>query len=131
LDTVALRTTCGTFPLSEYLDISPENAAPLTAQRARIIRGAGGVMQLSDYVGQEIALAIPFIDNIKFQKVKLLGVEAGGIWIESQTLINMVLKATATATAPQTLAFFFPYHEVKFGFVGIEGPALNEQAFGL
>jgi hypothetical protein len=88
-------------------------------------------MQLADYVGQEIVMAIPFIHPIKFQRVKLLSVEAGGIWVESQTLINMVLKASATATAPGTLAFFFPYHEVKFGFVGIEGPALNEEAFGV
>jgi poly(3-hydroxyalkanoate) synthetase len=89
------------------------------------------MIQLSDYIDQEIVLAIPFIHPTTFQKVKLLGVEAGGIWIESQTLINMVLKATETATALRTLAFFFPYHELKFGFVGIEGPALNEEAFGV
>jgi len=49
-------------------------------------------MQLSDYIGQEIALLIPTIHPIKFQAVKLLGVEAGGVWIESQTLLNLVLK---------------------------------------
>jgi hypothetical protein len=88
-------------------------------------------MQLSDYVGQNIVLLIPTIDPIKFQNVKLLGAEPGGIWIESQTLMNIILKNVGAASAPRTLAFFYPYHEVKFGFVGVEGPALNEASFGV
>jgi len=88
-------------------------------------------MQLSDYIGQEIVLLIPTIHPIEFQKVKLLGVEAGGVWIESQTLINLILKKTGFASAPKPLAFFYPYHELRSGFVAIEGPALNEKAFGV
>jgi hypothetical protein len=88
-------------------------------------------MQLSDYVGQVIVLAIPAIDPKLFQSVKLLGVEAGGIWVESQTLITMALKTAGQATAPKSLAFFFPYHEIRFGFVPIDGPALDEKAFGV
>jgi hypothetical protein len=74
---------------------------------------------------------IPTIHPIKFQSVKLLGVETGGVWIESQTLINLVLKNIGQVSTPKSLAFFYPYHELKFGFVGIEGPALNEKSFGL
>jgi hypothetical protein len=88
-------------------------------------------MQLSDYIGQVITLAIPAIDAEKFQNVKLLGVEAGGIWVESQTLITMALKTAGQATAENSLAFFFPYREIRFGFVPIDGPALDEKAFGV
>jgi hypothetical protein len=88
-------------------------------------------MQLSDYIDQEITLLIPFIDPKVFQKVKLRGVEAGGIWVESQTLLNIILKSVGLVSAPKSAAFFFSYHEVRFGFVAIEGPALNEKAFGV
>jgi hypothetical protein len=88
-------------------------------------------MQLSDYIGQEIVLLIPIIDPLKFQKVKLLGVETGGIWIESQTLLNVILKQLGQQSALMSVAHFFPYHEVRFGFVSIEGAALNEKAFGV
>jgi hypothetical protein len=88
-------------------------------------------MQLSDYVGQEIVLLIPSIDPKLFQKVRLLGVEPGGVWVESQTLMNMFLKSVRQPSAPKSLAFFYPYHELRFGFVAIEGVALNETAFGV
>ena len=88
-------------------------------------------MQLSDYIGQEIVMQIPFIDPKIGQRVKLLGVEAGGVWIESQTLINLALKSFGLATTPKSFAFFFPYHAIAFGFVAIEGPALSEKAFGV
>lgn len=45
--------------------------------------------------------------------------------------MNIILKSVGVAAAPKSLAFFYPYHEVKFGFVGVEGPALNEKAFGV
>jgi len=88
-------------------------------------------MQLSDYIGQEIVLFIPTIHPTNFQKVTLMGVDAGGVWIYSQTLLNMMLKSIGRATSPKSVAFFYPYHELRFGYVGIEGPALNEKAFGV
>jgi hypothetical protein len=88
-------------------------------------------MQLADYLDQEISMLIPLISKTQFQRVKIRGVEAGGIWIESQTLTNVTLASLALQTAPKSLAFFFPYSAITFGFVGIEGPGLNEAAFGL
>ena len=88
-------------------------------------------MQLSDYIGQVIALAIPAIDAERFQEVKLLGVETGGIWVESQKLINMGLKTYGLASSETSLAFFFPYHEIRFGYVPVDGLALDEKAFGV
>jgi hypothetical protein len=88
-------------------------------------------MQLSDYIGQVIALTIPAIDANTIQSVKLLGVETGGIWVESQKLLNMALKTYGLATSETSLAFFFPYHEIRFGYVEIDGPALGEEALGV
>jgi hypothetical protein len=47
-------------------------------------------MQLSDYIGNSILILIPKIHEKKYQKVILHGVEASGIWIESQMRIPMM-----------------------------------------
>jgi hypothetical protein len=88
----------------------------------------GTPMELFDYIGNNITVVIPAIDPDSPQIVKLLGVEPGGIWIESQTLIDHILKIAEQKAAPNSLAFFFPYHELRFAFVPIEGPALSEKA---
>ena len=88
-------------------------------------------MQLSDYIDEVIVIAIPAIDPKGFQNVKLLGVETGGIWVESQKLISMGLKSYGLATSETSLAFFFPYHEILCGYVPTPGVALDEAAFGV
>jgi hypothetical protein len=88
-------------------------------------------VQPSDYIGQMISLAIPAIDANLIHDVKLLGVETGGIWVESQKLINMALRTSGQATAPQSPVFFFPYSEIRFGYVRVEVVALDERAFGV
>lgn len=88
-------------------------------------------MQLSDYVGKEILLFVPDIDPKMPQLVKLLGVEAGGIWIESQTITNNLLKSLNQATWLGSPALFLPYHAIRLGVGKLDVPALNEKAFGL
>jgi hypothetical protein len=87
-------------------------------------------MQLSEYIGQDILLRIPLIED-HHQVVKLLGVEAGGIWIESQEMINKIYSAVDKEGSERTPVFFFPYHQIEFGMVAIPGLALNERAFGV
>jgi len=87
-------------------------------------------MQLPDYIGKDVVLLIPFIEQ-HYQTVKLLGVEAGGIWIESQEMVNKVYSAVGKVDSPRTPVFFFPYHQIEFGMVAIQGMALNEEAFGV
>ena len=88
-------------------------------------------MQLSDYIGKQIILKIPYIESDHLQLVKLLGVEAGGVWIESQEMINQVYSAVGKEGSPRTPVFFFPYHQISFGIGSIPGIALNETAFGV
>jgi hypothetical protein len=88
-------------------------------------------MQLSDFVGQTLGFIIPGIHPTTIQRVKILGVEAGGVWIQSQTLTNAVLEKFGAASAPKTMVFFLPYHAISVGFASIEEPALNEKAFGV
>lgn len=88
-------------------------------------------MQLSDYIGKEIIVIIPLIEPDHYQTVKLLGVETGGIWIESQEMINKVYSPIAVAASERTPTFFFPYHQIDFAMADVAGMALNESAFGV
>ncbi|MGA2772114.1 MAG: hypothetical protein ABSG26_14965 [Bryobacteraceae bacterium] len=88
-------------------------------------------MQLSDFVGQPISMLIPFIHQTALQKVNLLGVEAGGVWIESQTFTNAVLQKLGVPTSPKTSVLFVPYHGIGLGLFSIDQPALDEKAFGV
>jgi hypothetical protein len=88
-------------------------------------------MQLSEHLGQEILLLVPDIDPKIPQLVKLIGVEAGGVWIESQSLTNTFLTGINQATWPGSPSFFLPYHAIRLGIGRVDAPALNEKAFGL
>jgi len=87
-------------------------------------------MTLSELMGKEIILLVPFIDRDHYQYVKLVGVEAGGIWIESQEMLNRVYSAAGAVASKRRPIFFFPYHQIEFAMTAVDGVALNESAFG-
>ncbi|HEX3662937.1 MAG TPA: hypothetical protein VHU89_15990 [Acidobacteriaceae bacterium] len=88
-------------------------------------------MQFSDYLGQKMVLIIPLIDPVKSQEVTILGVEAGGVWVESATLMSYAAKSVGSSATLKSLVFFIPYHEIRFGFVSIDKTFLDENALGL
>ncbi len=88
-------------------------------------------MELADLVGNTIHMLIPRMDPVKYQKVKLLGVEPGGVWIESQDITNAVLRHFGMSSAPTTLVLFLPYHEIGFAVASVDKVSLDEKAFGI
>ena len=86
-------------------------------------------MQLSEIVGEEILVSVT--THHGFRRVKLLGVEAGGIWIESQLLTNAILRGIGEATSLRTPILFLPYHRVSEIVHSIDVPVLGEKAFGV
>ncbi|MGH9403306.1 MAG: hypothetical protein ACRD2P_14495 [Terriglobia bacterium] len=57
-------------------------------------------MDFSDLIGQEIAVLIPKIHQTALQQVKLIGVESGGIWVQSKQRRVLWSKLCATALWP-------------------------------
>ena len=88
-------------------------------------------MTLSELIGRDILVRIPFIEPDHYLTVKLIGVEAGGIWVESQQIVNRVYSAVGKAASERTPVFFFPYHQIEFAMTAVAGMALNEKAFGV
>ena len=87
-------------------------------------------MNFSEMIGQDILVMIPLIED-HYQIVKLHGVESGGIWIESQEMLNSVYSAVGKEGSERTPIFFFPYHQIGFAMASVPGMALNERAFGV
>jgi hypothetical protein len=87
-------------------------------------------MQLSDYIGQQLMLFVRPLGN-KLQEVTLLGVEAGGVWLECQNVTNAALASLSAPSSQNTPVWFVPYGEITLGFAAIPKRALNEKAFGL
>jgi hypothetical protein len=88
-------------------------------------------MNLQNLVDEHVLVLIPRIHESQYQKVKLHGVEAGGIWIESQNITNAILQSVGSQVAPKTPIFFFPYHQISFVIGRLDVPALDEKAFGV
>jgi hypothetical protein len=88
-------------------------------------------MQFADIIGQQIVILIPRLNQTKFHRVKLLGVESGGLWIQSQEVINVMLQIVGQTSAERTPVIFVPYHEIAVAMSSIEGLSLDEKAFGL
>jgi hypothetical protein len=88
-------------------------------------------MQLLDLIDKTIYIV--FVDGGRRTRypVKLLGVESGGIWVESQEVINAILSDANTPTAPKTPVVFLPYHRLSLVLSSIDVPSLNEKAFGV
>jgi hypothetical protein len=88
-------------------------------------------MDLPSLIGSDILVTVPSITKRELLKVKLMTVEAGGIWIESQTLTNVILALADAPAAARTPVFFLPYSSIGYAMAFADSMALNERAFGV
>jgi hypothetical protein len=77
-------------------------------------------MQFSELIGTEIHVLIPQFHPLQYQKLKLVGIETGGLWLQSNLLTNVVLEHFEIQTASPTLTFFLPYHEIAFALAATD-----------
>lgn len=84
---------------------------------------------LHSLIGEEISALIPFFHPTKLQILTLHGVENGGIWVENQKYTNQFLESIGLATAPKTMIFFLPWHQIATILGSLETPSLSEKAF--
>ncbi|HEV2383272.1 MAG TPA: hypothetical protein VG206_26190 [Terriglobia bacterium] len=87
-------------------------------------------MSLKSLIGQSIMAKVPALSEGPFSILKLLGVEHGGIWVESQEFINRTLGYIGVAAAaPESPVLFLPYHQIQF-LLTLDSPALSETSLG-
>ena len=76
---------------------------------------------LQKLVGHRVIVMGPtFIDNEKLASVKLLAVEAAGIWIESEEAVEKVVGSLKKRPSVANLAFFVPFGQITTIVAGFE-----------
>jgi hypothetical protein len=88
------------------------------------------MINFESLIGKTIPIMIPIISPNDLLDVIIRGVEAGGIWIESEKMTQHILTSLAQP-ALKTPVFFVPYHEIKFAYYATESLALSEKAFSV
>jgi hypothetical protein len=93
-------------------------------------------MRLHDVLGQTLVAVIPALDSFGGHKnklliIKLISVDAGGIWIESQQYTECVLKLSGLTQAEQSPILFVPFSSISYLGKLQNSPALSEKSLGL
>jgi hypothetical protein len=84
-------------------------------------------MSLDQYVGTNIMVKIPDWKGNEIVSVKLAGIEAGGIWIESQDFMEEFLAGTQHAMTAKTLVVFVPYARILAIYVMLDVPWISKR----
>lgn len=84
-------------------------------------------------IGQKVAIASLILGNdlLHLHEVTVRGVESGGLWIERAELTQDILRKFKAQSAPRTVVFFLPYHQIHIAMSAIDLISLSESAFGL
>jgi hypothetical protein len=84
-------------------------------------------MQLAKLVGRRVVVLGPkLLDQEKLETVTLLGVEAAGIWVESEEAANRI--ADRFRVKPASPAFFIPFTHVSTIIASNEEAAADSTA---
>jgi hypothetical protein len=86
---------------------------------------------LANMIGEVLIVRIPLLDTDGMILVKLHGVEAQGIWIESQDFTNQMMEKFRFSISRTTLLLFLPFDKIDFIIASLDSLSLSEPAFGL
>ena len=89
------------------------------------------VRTLASMVGEVIIARIPLLDAESMTLVKLHGIEAQGIWIESQDFTNELMERFRFSSSRTTPLVFVPFYKVDFIIASLDSLSLSERSFGL
>ena len=82
-------------------------------------------------IGEVIIARIPLLDPDGLVLVKLHGIEAYGIWIESQDLTNQLMRKFRLSSSRTTPVVFVPFANIDFILGSLDSLSLSEPAFGI
>lgn len=86
--------------------------------------------RLHGLIGELVGAHIPSFNNEKILQIKIRDVDAGGLWIESQDVINSVLEKLNVPAIELTPVMFLPFHQIGFLLLLEKSPSLSEKSFG-
>jgi hypothetical protein len=85
---------------------------------------------LASMIGEIVIVRIPLLDD-GLLLIKLHGVEASGIWIESQSFTDRLMEKFGCTSSRTTPIVFVPYDNQDFIIASLDSLCLSESAYGL
>jgi hypothetical protein len=82
---------------------------------------------LANLIGKKISIKIPLWKADTVLWVTLVGVEAGGIWIESDDFMEQFFAETAHTMTPVSMQIFVPYYQILAIYHPGGGPWISEK----
>jgi hypothetical protein len=86
------------------------------------------MITLEKLIGREIVAFVPFFDKVKWQHLKLINVEAAGIWVENRAILETILKVSGVTVTPKTAVFFLPFQQITFVLDSLDVPYISNEA---
>ena len=80
---------------------------------------------LDGLIGQTVAMLIPVFDA-NAVNVKVHAIEASGIWVESQLMLERMFATTGKKSGAATPLFFLPFSSIVFVMASIALPSFSE-----
>jgi hypothetical protein len=86
------------------------------------------MISLQELIGKEIPVFVPMFHATNLQKLKLLNVEPGEIWVENRKISDLMLKQFGFTYSPKSVVFFLPYHQISFALGSLDEPYISDEA---
>lgn len=86
---------------------------------------------LQELIGHTVVIRSVVLHEERPTTAKLLSLEQGGIWVESQEATEHWLREVKRQATPRTLVWFVPYAQVAWIMESADYPALSEERFGV
>ena len=81
---------------------------------------ASDELSLSSLVGQQVFIKVPLWKQEKLMTVKLVAVDLGGVWIESNPLMEEFFEGTPHKMSSRSLQVFLPYAQILRFITSVE-----------
>jgi hypothetical protein len=91
-------------------------------------------LRLHDMLGEMLVGIVPVLDAVDggpHIEFRLISVDVGGIWVESQSFTEMILKTGNKQASEKSPALFLPFSSISYLARIHDVPALSEKGFGL
>jgi len=84
-------------------------------------------ISLAKLIGENILAKIPSFKEGKVVTLKLVAVETGGIWVESQEFMEDMFSETPHTMTPKTFQIFLPFAQILAIYAIVDSPWISKR----
>ncbi len=86
------------------------------------------LISLQQLIGQEIIAFVPCLNRTVWQKLKLINVEVGGLWVESKDFQEWALQTRPDVKiTPKTAVLFLPFQQIVHVLASVDVPFVSDR----